>query len=56
MRSIATDVFAMPEVGVEEEKDDCSISDVDRHSGNLVAVSGKKSKKKDMRDKHGVVL
>ena len=56
MRSIAMDVVAMPEVTVEGEKYDCIISAVDRHSGYIVAVPGKKSKKKDKKDKHGVGL
>ena len=56
MRSIAMDVFAMPEVTVEGEKYDCILSVVDRHSGYIVAVPGKKSKKKDKKDKHGVSL
>ena len=47
MRSIAINVFAMPEVTVEGEKYDCIISAVDRHSGYIVAVPGKMSKKKD---------
>ena len=56
MRSIAMEVFAMPQVTVEVEKYDCIISAVDRHSGYIVAVPGKKSKKKDKKDKHGVGL
>ena len=56
MRSISMDVFAMPEVTVEGEVFDCVILAVDRHSGYIVAVPGKKSKKKDKRDKHGVGL
>ena len=56
MRSVATDVFAMPEVTVEGETYDCVILAVDRHSGYIVAVPGKKSKKKDKKDKHGVGL
>ena len=56
MRSIAMDVFAMQKVTVEGEKYDCIISAVDRHSGYIVAVPGKKSKKKDKKDKHGVGL
>ena len=56
MRSVAMDVFAMPEVTVEEETYDCVILAVDRHSGYIVAVPGKKSKKKDKKDKHGVGL
>ena len=56
MRSVAMDVFAMPEVNVEGETYDCVILAVDRHSGYIVAVPGKKSKKKDKRDKHGVGL
>ena len=56
MRSVATDVFAMPEVTVEGETYDCVILVVDRHSGYIVAVPGKKSKKKDKKDKHGVGL
>ena len=47
MRSVAMDVFAMPEVTVEGETYDCVILAVDRHSGYIVAVPGKKSKKKD---------
>ena len=53
MRSVAMDVFAMPEVTVEGETYDCVILAVDRHSGYIVAVPGKKSKKKDKKDKHG---
>ena len=56
MRSIAMDVFAMPKVIVEGEKHDCIISAADRHSGYIVAVPGKKSRKKDKKDKHGVGL
>ena len=56
MRSISMDVFAMPEVTVEGEVFGCVILAVDRHSGYIVAVPGKKSKKKDKRDKHGVGL
>ena len=56
MRSVAMDVFAMPEVTVEGETYDCVILAVDRHSGYIVAVPGKKSKKKDEKDKHGVGL
>ena len=56
MRSVAMDVFAMPEVTVEGESYDCVILAVDRHSGYIVAVPGKKSKKKDKKDKHGVGL
>ena len=56
MRSVAMDVFAMPEVTVEGETYDCVILAVDRHSGYIVAVPGKKSKKKDGKDKHGVGL
>ena len=47
MQSVAMDVFAMPEVTVEGEAYDCVILAVDRHSGYIVAVPGKKSKKKD---------
>ena len=46
----------MPEVTVEGETYDCVILAVDRHSGYIVAVPGKKSKKKDKKDKHGVGL
>ena len=53
MRSVAMDVFAMPEVTVEGETYHCVILGVDRHSGYIVAVPDKKSKKKDKRDKHG---
>ena len=56
MRSVAMDVFAMPEVTVEGETYDRVILAVDRHSGYIVAVPGKKSKKKDKKDKHGVGL
>ena len=56
MRSVAMDVFAMPEVTVEGETYDCLILAVDRHTGYIVAVPGKKSKKKDKKDKHGVGL
>ena len=56
MRSVAMDVFAMPEVTVEGETYNCVIVAVDRHSGYIVAVPGKKSKKKDKKDKHGVGL
>ena len=56
MRSVARDVFATPEVTVEGETYDCVILAVDRHSGDVVAVPGKKSKKKDKKDKHGVGL
>ena len=56
MRSVAMDVFAMPEVTVEGETYDCVILAVDSHSGYIVAVPGKKSKKKDKGDKHGVGL
>ena len=53
MRSIAMEMFAMPEVTVKAQKYDCIFSAVDRHSGYIVAVPGKKSKKKDTKDKHG---
>ena len=56
MRSVAMDVFAMPEVTVDGETYDCVILAVDRHSGYILAVPGKKSKKKDKKDKHGVGL
>ena len=56
MRSNAMDVFAMPEVTVEGGKYDCIISAVDRHSGYIVALPGKKSKNKDKKDKHAVGL
>ena len=56
MRSVAMYVFAMPEVTVEGETYDCVILAVDRHSGYIVAVPGKKSKKKDKKDEHGVGL
>ena len=56
MRSVAMVVFAMPEVTVEGETYDCVILAVERHSGYIVAVPGKKSKKKDKKDKHGVGL
>ena len=50
------DVFAMLEVTVEGEVFDSVSSAVDRYSGYIVAVQGKKSEKKDERDKHGVWL
>ena len=56
MLSVAMDVFAMPEVTVEGETYDCVILAPDRHSGYIVAVPGKKPKKKDKKDKHGVGL
>ena len=56
MRSVAMDVFAMPEVTVEGETYDCVILALDRHSGYIVAVPGKQSKKKDKKDEHGVGL
>ena len=56
VRSVAMDVFAMPEVTVEGETYDCVILAVDRHSGYIPAVPGKKSKRKDEKDKHGVGL
>ena len=56
MRSVAMDVFAMPQVTVEGETYDCVILAVDRRCGYIVAVPGKKSKKKDKKDKHGVGL
>ena len=56
MRSVAMDVFAMPEVTVEGETYGCVILAVDRQSGYIVAVPGKRSKKKDKKDKHGVGL
>ena len=46
------DVFAMLEVTVEGEVFDCVIFAVNRHSGYIVAVPSKKSKKTDKRDKH----
>ena len=56
MRSIVMDVFATPEVTVEGGKYDCIISAVDRPSGYMVVVPGKKSRKKDKKDEHGVGL
>ena len=56
MRSIAMDVFAMPEVTVKGDEYDCIISPVDQHGGYILAVRGKKSKKKDETDKHGMDL
>ena len=56
LRSVAMDVFAMPQVTVDGEHYDCVILAVDRHSGYIVAVPGKKSKKKDKKDKHGAGL
>ena len=56
MRSSSMDLFAMQEVTVESEVFDCVILAVDRHSGYIVVVPGKKSKNKDKRDKHGMGL
>ena len=56
MRSVAIDVFAMPEVTVEGETYDCVILAVDRHSGYIPVVPGKKSKTKDKKDRNGVGL
>ena len=49
MRSVAMDVFAMPEVTVEGETYDCVILAVDRHSWYIVAVPGKKSRRRTGR-------
>ena len=56
MRSVAMDVFVMPEVTLDGETYDCVILAVDRHRGYIVAVPGKNSKKKDKKDKRGVRL
>ena len=56
MWSTAMDVFAMPEVTGEGEIYDCITLAVDWHIGYIVANLGKKSKKKDKKDKHGVGL
>ena len=56
MGSIAMDVFAMPGVTAEGANYDCIVSTVDRHSSYIVAIPGKKFKKGDMKDKHGVGL
>ena len=56
MRSVAMDVFAMPEITVDGETYDCVILAVDRYSWYIVAVPGKNSKKKDKKDKQGVGL
>ena len=56
MRSVGMHVFAMPEVTVDGETYHCIILAVDGRSGYIVAVPGKKSKKKDKKDKLGVVL
>ena len=56
MRSIAMEVFAMPKVMIELKTYDGITSAVDRHSGYFVAVSGKKTKKKETKDKHRVDL
>ena len=56
MRSVAMDVFAMPAVTAEGETYNCVILAVDRNSGYIVTVPGKKSKKKDKKDKRGVGL
>ena len=56
MSSLPMDVFAMREVTVESEVFGCDILAVDRHSGYMVAVPGKKPKKKDKTDKHGMGL
>ena len=54
MRLISKDVFVMREVTVEGKVFDCVLLTVDRHSGCIVAVRDKTSKKKDKRVKHGV--
>ena len=54
MSLISMDVFAILEVTVESEVFYCAIPAVDRHSGYIVMVPRKKSKKKDKKDKHGV--
>ena len=41
---------------LKPQTSDCVILAVDRHSGYILAVPGKKSKKKDKKDKHGVGL
>ena len=56
MRLIPMGVCAMLDVTLEGEVFDFIIFAVDRHSGYIVAVLGKKSKKKDKRDKQGVGL
>ena len=56
MLSIAMDVFAMPEDTFEGGKYDWNIFAADRHSRYIVVVPGKKSKKKNNKDKHGVGL
>ena len=50
------DVFAIPELTVEGEVLDCVNVAVERHSGYMVAVPGRKSNKKDKSDKHGLGL
>ena len=56
MRYVATDSFAMPEVTVEGETYACVILALDKHSGYIVAVPGKKPRKKDKKDKNGMGL
>ena len=55
MRSISIDVFEMPEVSVKDEVFEFVILAVDRHSRDIVVLRNK-SKRKDKRDKHRVVL
>ena len=50
------DVFAMPEVTVDGQVFDCVTLAAERHSGYIVAVPGKKSNRRDQRDKHRVAL
>ena len=50
MTSVSMDVLAVLEVTVEGEVFDCVILVVDRHSGYMVAVPVKKSKKKDQEE------
>ena len=56
MTSVAMGVFAMPDVTVKGERYDCVILAVDKHRAYIVAVPGKKSRKEDKKDKHGVGL
>ena len=56
MRLISMDVFAILELTVEGEVLDSVNVAVERHSGYMVAVRGRKSKTKDKSDKHGLGL
>ena len=53
MKLISMEVFAMSEGSGKGEVFDFVILTVDYHTGYIVGIHGKKSKRKDKRDKHG---